>query len=158
MLSMMHSRTSVMPRSLTHPGGVLFLDPSHRVSQEELDRRDARWRAMRERAYSRAWSEDATLVGSVRYYAATSSALRDWQDRALGRRGRRHQNQLLMITAEDHESSTIGRRQTSSEVDDTSSRSSRRPSPRRRSRISNLLTGKQQLKFKEFLRRWRRSY
>lgn len=72
-----------VPRSLTTPGGAIFLDPAHRVSGEELNRRDARWRALRERAYARAWSDDATLVGSVHLYAAT--ALRDIEERTLGR-------------------------------------------------------------------------
>jgi hypothetical protein len=72
-----------MPRSLTQPGGAVFLDPAHRVSREELDRRDARWRALRERAYARAWSDDATLVGSYQHYAA--SVLRDFDERTLGR-------------------------------------------------------------------------
>jgi hypothetical protein len=73
-----------MPRSLTHPGGAIFLDPAHRVSREELDRRDARWRALRDRAHVvRVWSDDATLVGSMQHYAV--SALRDFEERTLGR-------------------------------------------------------------------------
>ncbi|UZJ53112.1 hypothetical protein CBS101457_002432 [Exobasidium rhododendri] len=72
-----------VPRSLTHPGGLIFLDPAHRVSREELDRRDARWRALRDRAAVRVWSDDATLVGSMQQYAA--SALRDFEERTLGR-------------------------------------------------------------------------
>lgn len=73
---LMAPSTHLMPRSLTHPGGAFFLDPAHRVTREELDRRDARWRALRERAYQRAWSDDATLVGSIRYYAAASARQR----------------------------------------------------------------------------------
>lgn len=104
MFGVMQKRTNIMPRSLTTPGGVRFLDPAHYVSQEELDRRDRRWRAMRERAYARhaaaaasvfsngssaasaSWADDtATLVGSVRYYAAASTALREWEERnAIG--------------------------------------------------------------------------
>ncbi|KAK0567633.1 hypothetical protein OC861_002588 [Tilletia horrida] len=61
------------PRSLTHPAGITFLDQSQRVSRVELERRDARWRALRERAYARAWAEDATLVGSMRSYGDSGS-------------------------------------------------------------------------------------
>jgi len=52
--------------ALMQPVGIRILEPTQRVSREELDRRDARYRAFRERAYARAWAEDATLVGSVR--------------------------------------------------------------------------------------------
>lgn len=72
-----------VPKSLMSPGGAFFLDPAHRVTRDELNRRDARWRALRERAYARAWSDDATLVGSVRYHAA--SVLREFEERTLGR-------------------------------------------------------------------------
>lgn len=68
MLALPVSRQRPLPLSLTHPTGIHFLPPSQRVSPAELDKRDAQWRAIREAAYARAWSEDATLVGSCRSY------------------------------------------------------------------------------------------
>ncbi|CAD6913026.1 unnamed protein product [Tilletia controversa] len=69
----MPSTFSCCPRSLTHPAGIIFLDQSQRVSRTELERRDARWRALRDRAHARAWAEDATLVGSLRSYGDSGS-------------------------------------------------------------------------------------
>ncbi len=67
--------------TLVHPGlsvpvGVRILEPTQRVTRAELDKRDARYRAYRERAYARAWAEDATLVGSVRSYGENGSVRR----------------------------------------------------------------------------------
>ena len=55
-----------MHPALTRPVGIRILEPTQRVSREELDRRDARYRAIRERAHAKSWAEDATLVGSIR--------------------------------------------------------------------------------------------
>jgi hypothetical protein len=134
-----------MPRSLTQPGGAIFLDPAHRVSREELDRRDARWRALRERAYARAWSDDATLVGSVQQYAA--SALRDFEERTLGRSASINTRRLI-----SDESSSIR----------TSGRSNREGSVRRtgaessHGRLSSmmLMGSRRNRRFRNTLRRW----
>jgi hypothetical protein len=99
-----------VPRSLMTPGGAVFLDPAHRVSSEELYRRDARWRALRERAYARAWSDDATLVGSVHLYTVAAfreGSLRDFEGRNSGHRRRVSGNQ-------SDEASTIRRQRSAS--------------------------------------------
>ncbi|KDN41864.1 hypothetical protein K437DRAFT_169086 [Tilletiaria anomala UBC 951] len=75
--------------ALTRPVGVRILEPTQRVSREELDRRDARYRAYREKAHARAWADDATLVGSVRSYGDNGTLHRG--------RGRRHRRSPFII-------------------------------------------------------------
>lgn len=43
-----------LPRSLTTPGGAYFLPPNLQVTRQELERRDANWRRMREIGHARA--------------------------------------------------------------------------------------------------------
>ncbi|PWN35632.1 uncharacterized protein FA14DRAFT_172245 [Meira miltonrushii] len=150
MVSIINTRSRPLPRSLTHPAGITFLDPAHRVSREELDRRDARWRAMRERAYARAWSEEATLVGSVRRYAAASAILREWEDRTIGRRG-----SFARIGTQNtiEEGSTVHSRRAPSMPD-----SHPTPPPRRNHHHFSLLAGvrssRRQKKVKDAIRRF----
>lgn len=153
MVSIINTRSRPLPRSLTHPAGITFLDPAHRVSREELDRRDARWRAMRERAYARAWSEEATLVGSVRRYAAASAILREWEERTIGR----NTSFARMGTQNTiEEGSTIYSQRTPTNPDIQSS--SANPTSRRTHRRFSLLTGvrssRRQKKVKEAIRRF----
>lgn len=148
MVSIISTRSRPLPRSLTQPAGITFLDPAHRVSREELDRRDALWRAMRERAYARAWSEEATLVGSVRRYAAASAILREWEDRTIGRR-----DAFARIATQNtiEEGSTVHSHRAPSMPDN-------HPPPRRNHRRFSLLTGvrssRRQKKVKDAIRRF----
>ncbi|KAK0530753.1 hypothetical protein OC834_002122 [Tilletia horrida] len=86
---------SCCPRSLTHPAGITFLDHRQRVSRVELEKRDARWRALRERAYARHWADDATLVGSMRSYG-DSGSMHYRSSRAGGINGRARPRRLTI--------------------------------------------------------------
>lgn len=144
-----------MPRSLTQPGGAIFLDPAHRVSREELDRQDARWRALRERAYARAWSDDATLVGGLQHYAAT--ALREFEDRTLGRNagvgGSGGSNRRIMSagTFASDEASTL---RNGRSLREGSLRRGPQQEPSNTGRLSTMLSGtRRHRRFRNTLRR-----
>lgn len=157
MVSIINTRSRPLPRSLTHPAGITFLDPAHRVSREELDRRDARWRAMRERAYARAWSEEATLVGSVRRYAAASAIIREWEDRTLGRRaGNGNSSFVRMGTQNTIEEGSTLFSQRSQTVPENSvpSPATSRHNHRHFSLLNGSRSSRRQRKFKEAIRRF----
>lgn len=157
MVSIINTRSRPLPRSLTHPAGITFLDPAHRVSREELDRRDARWRAMRERAYARAWSEEATLVGSVRRYAAASAIIREWEDRTLGRRSGNGGNPSFARMGTQNtieEGSTVYSHRPPSMPDNQVPPTSSRHNRRNFSLLTGVRSSRRQKKVKDAIRRF----